>query len=186
VSDVAAQPFAGTYVAQPTASTFAFAVRHSDTFWFRGRVPEVEARLGAGGDGLVLEGSARVESISIEEPEAMREHVLGPDFFDTGRHPEVTFRSTDIRLLADDRVELDGELTIAGITRPVSAGGRYTGTRQVSFGAIAALELHTTIDRRDFGFDWQMELPNGGLTLSWEVQLDIDLLLIREAPNGDA
>ena len=46
------------------------------------------------------------------------------------------------------------------------------------------LELHTTLDRRDFGFDWQAELPSGGDAVSWEVQLDIDLLLVREADDA--
>jgi polyisoprenoid-binding protein YceI len=93
-------------------STFAFAVRHSGVFWYRGSLSDVAATLRADGDALALEGSARVESISVVEPAAMRASVLGPDFFDAERHPEITFRSTAVRLADDGRAEVDGELTI--------------------------------------------------------------------------
>jgi polyisoprenoid-binding protein YceI len=177
---VAAQPFAGKYHAQPVVSTFAFAVRHSDVFWYRGSLSDVAGTLRGDGDDLTLEGFARVDSISIVEPAAMREHVLGPEFFDAAHHPEITFRSTAIRLAADGSVELDGELTIRDITRPVTASGNYASPRPSSFGEIAGLQLHASVDRREFGFDWQMELPGGGDTVSWDVDVDIDLLLIRE------
>ncbi|HEX3737699.1 MAG TPA: YceI family protein [Solirubrobacterales bacterium] len=182
---LAVHPFTGLYRAQPAPSTFAFAVRHSGTFWFRGSLPDVAATLRADGDALALEGSARVDSISVVEPAAMRASVLGPEFFDAERHSEVTFGSTEIRLADDGQVEVEGELTMKGITRPVSATGRYSAPRQATFGEIAGLQLATTIDRREFGFDWQMELPDGGVAVGWDVQVDIDLLLIREDTAGE-
>jgi polyisoprenoid-binding protein YceI len=114
----------------------------------------------------------------------MRASLLGPEFFDAERHPEVTFRSTEIRLADDGRAEVEGELTMKGTTRPVSATGHYSAPRQAAFGEIAGLQLTTTIDRRDFGFDWQTELPEGGVAVGWDVQLDIDLLLMRDDPTG--
>jgi polyisoprenoid-binding protein YceI len=180
MATVAAQPFAGTYAAQPVPSTFAFAVRHSGVFWFRGSLSDVAATLGADGDTLALEGSARVDSISVVEPAAMRASVLGPEFFDAERHPEIIFRSTEVRLADYGRAEVEGELTIRGITRPVTASGYYASPRPSAFGEIAGLELQTSFDRRDFGFDWQMKLPGGGDAVGWEVEVDIDLLLKRE------
>lgn len=183
---VAANPFSGTFRAEPVPSTFAFAVRHSGAFTFRGTLPDVAAKLRADGDALTLEGSARVDSISVVEPEAMRASLLGPEFFDAERHPEVTFRSTEIRLADDGRAEVAGELTMKGTTRPVTATGDYSAPRQASFGEIAGLQLTTTIDRRDFGLDWQMDLPDGGIAVGWTVQLDIDLLLMRDDPPAEA
>src|SRR3954469_8698735 len=141
MSSVAAQPFTGTYRAQPAPSTFAFAVRHSGVFWFRGSLSDVAATLHADGDALVLEGSAGVDSISVAEPAAMRASVLGPEFFDAEHHPEISFRSTAIRLPADGQAEVDGELTIRGITCPIAATGRYDPPRPSSFGEIAGLQL---------------------------------------------
>jgi polyisoprenoid-binding protein YceI len=180
MATVAAPPFAGTYAAQAVPSTVAFAVRHSGVFWFRASLSDVAATLRADGDSLALEGSARVDSISVVEPAAMRASVLGPEFFDAEHHPEILFRSTEVRLADYGRAEVEGELTIRGIARPVTASGYYASPRQSAFGEIAGLELKTRFDRRDFGFDWQMKLPGGGDAVGWEVEVDIDLLLKRE------
>src|SRR3954449_211263 len=184
MATIAAQPFLGTYLAQPVPSTFAFTVRHSGVFWYRGSLSDVNATLRSDGDDLALEGSAHVESISVNEPAAMRASVLGPEFFDAEHHPEITFRSTAVRLADDGRAEVDGGLTIRGVTRPVTAGGRYAAPRPSSFGEIAGLQLQTTFDRREFGFDWQGELPSGGNAVGWDVTVDIDLLLKRDEADA--
>lgn len=181
MTSIAARPFSGTYRAQPVPSTFAFGVRHSGVFWFRGTFSGVVATLHGELDEPVLEGSARVDSISVLEPDALRAHLLGPEFFDAEQHPEILFRSTAVRLADDGHAEVDGELTIRGVTRPISAVGAYAPPRQASFGEVAGIELHTSLDRREFGFHWQLELPGGGVAVSWEVEIDIDLLLIRDA-----
>ena len=85
-----------------------------------------------------------------------------------------------MRLADDGGVELEGELTIRGVTRPVAAAGQYAPPRPSDFGEIAGLQLHTSFDRRAFGFDWQMALPGGGDAVGWDVEVDIDLLLKRE------
>jgi polyisoprenoid-binding protein YceI len=180
MTSVAIQPISGTYRALPVPSSFAFAVRHSGVFWYRGSLSDVAATLRGDGDSLALEGSARVDSISVVEPAAMRASVLGPEFFDAERHPEIMFRSAAIRIADDGRAEVDGELTIRGITRPVAAGGHYAPPRRASFGEVAGLQLQTSFDRREFGFEWQMELPGGGVAVGWDVKVDIDLLLVRE------
>ena len=185
MSTVAVQPFSGTYRAQPAPSTFAFAVRHSGVFWYRGTVSDVAATLRGDGDALALEGSARVDSISVVEPAAMRASVLGPEFFDAERHPEIMFRSMAVHLDDDGLVAVDGELTIRGVTRPVTASGRYAAPRQASFGEVAGLQLQTTFDRREFGFDWQMQLPGGGDAVGWDVEVDIDLLFTREDAGAE-
>jgi polyisoprenoid-binding protein YceI len=185
MSSVAIQPFSGTFHAQPEASSFSFAVRHSGVFWYRGSLSDVAATLRGDGDALALEGSARVESISVAEPAAMRASVLGPEFFDAERHPEVSFRSTAIRLADDGRAEVDGELTMRGVTRPLTASGQYAAPRESSFGSIGGLQLHATIDRREFGFEWQMKMPAGGDAVGWDVEIDVDLLLKREDADAE-
>src|SRR4051795_586656 len=105
MASVAVQPFSGTYRAQPVPSSFSFAVRHSGVFWYRGSLSDVAATLRGGGDAPVLEGAAGGGSLSVVEPAAMRASVLGPAFFDVEHHPELTFRSTALRLADDGRAE---------------------------------------------------------------------------------
>jgi polyisoprenoid-binding protein YceI len=175
MSQVATQPFSGTYRAQPAPSTFASAVGHSGAFWFRGLLSDVDATPRADDDGVVLGGSANVESISVVEPAAMRASVLGSRFFDAGQHPKITFRSTEVRLDDDGRVELRADRRYRPLRGAVT--GRLRRDRRPG--------TADTIDRRDFGFDWQMQLPDGGDAVSWDVWIDIDLLLMREDANAD-
>ena len=184
MSSVAVQPISGTFRAHPVPSSFAFGIRHSGVFWYRGSLSEVAATLRGDAQGLVLEGSARVDSISVVEPPTLRAHLLGPDFFNVEHHPEITFRSTSIDLSKTGGAEVQGELTMRGLTRPVRAAGQYAGPRMSSFGELIGIELHTSLDRREFGFDWQMQMPGGGDVVGWEVEIDIDLLLTREETDG--
>ncbi len=112
MSALTVAPISGLYHAQPQPSSFAFGVRHSGVFWYRGSLSDVTATLRGDAEELTLEGSARVDSISIREPAALRAHLLGADFFDAEHHPEVTFRSTAVRCNGEHRAEVQGELTM--------------------------------------------------------------------------
>ena len=178
----AIQEFQGTYEADTVHSVFEFSVLHNEISAYKGTLSEVSAKLGEEEGELRLEGAAKVESISIQEPEQFREHVLGEEFFDAANHPEVTFSSTDVELSGDGRARVPGELTIRGITREVIAAGTYEAPREGLDGKRAAFELETSFDRREFGFDWQMELPSGGNALDWQVGLKVHLELLQ--PEG--
>ena len=171
----------GTYEADPIHSVFGFSVVHNGISTYRGSLDDVSATFRADdGDELALEGAAKVESISIREPEQLRDHVLGEEFFNTAEHPEVRFRSSSIELNEDGSAGVIGELEIAGKTREVTAAGSYTAPIADPLGDERfALELETTFDRRDFGFDWQMELPSGGDVLDWDVTLNVHLELVK-------
>lgn len=179
----AVQPLTGTYVSDPIHSSFDFAVRYAGLSDYRGSLSDVQASLDAGDAGLTLEGTAQVESISIQSPPQFRAHVLSPDFFDIENHPTVSFRSTKVELADDGSARVEGELTIRGTTRPVVATGNWFELHPVPGGEKAGLELETTFDRRDFGLDWQMELPGGGIALDYEVTLSANLPLV---PADDA
>src|SRR3712207_8474925 len=111
MATTATTPFAGTYTADPVHSSFGFAVRYQGVSLFRGTLTDVAATLA---DGR-LEGTAKVESISIRTPEQFRAHVLSPEFFDAEGHPEVRFASSDVELREDGTARVSGELTIKGI-----------------------------------------------------------------------
>ena len=179
---VATQPFTGTFVADPNHSSFMFAVKHMKVSTFRAGFRDVEARLVGDDAGLSLEGRARAESITIDNPPEFREHVVnGEDFFDAANHPEIVFRSSAIELGDDGRAKVDGELEIKGIARPLTATGSYEPPVEDPQGqARTALELKATVDRREWGMGWQMPLPNGGDVLGYDVELTVQLELISE------
>jgi polyisoprenoid-binding protein YceI len=177
------QPFAGTYVADPAHSSFVFTVRHMKVASFSARFDDVDIRVVAEGWGVSMQGAARVESVSIKSPPEFREHVVfGEEFFDAGNHPEVTFRSDDVRLGEDGTVAVRGELTISGVTRPFEASGTYQPPVEDPYEAIrTAVELEATVDRRDWGMNWQMPRPNnGGDVLGYEVRLSMNVEFIKE------
>jgi len=172
-----ATPLAGTYAADPIHSSFGFAVRYQGVSLFRGTLSEVSATLT---DGR-LEGAAQVESISIRTPEQFRAHVLSEEFFDAANHPQVTFVSSDLDLREDGTAEVKGDLTIKGITNPVTATGTWTAPATDAFGNTRGhLNLEAVIDRTQFNMNWNMPLPAGGNALANEVTLTVDLSLTEQ------
>jgi polyisoprenoid-binding protein YceI len=168
----------GTYTADPVHSSFGFGVRYQGVSLFRGTLNAVEAKLL---DGR-LEGTAKVESISIKTPEQFRAHVLSAEFFDAENHPEVTFASTSIDVADDGSATVTGDLTIKGITKPVTATGTWTPPAADAFGnSRAHLNLEAVIDRTEWDMNWNMALPSGGNVLANDVTLTIELSLVEQA-----
>src|SRR4051794_30220535 len=147
----ATTPLNGSYLADPVHSGFGFSVRYQGVSLFRGTLDDVTATLE---DGR-LEGRAKVESISIRTPEQFRAHVLGEEFFDAEKHPEVAFTSSDVDLAEDGSAKVAGELTIKGITRPVEATGTWTPAAPDAFGSTRGhLNLEAVVDRTEFDMNW--------------------------------
>jgi len=172
----------GTYTGDPVHSSFGFAVRYMGVSTFRSHFDDVQARLSDESGEWVLEGSAKVESVGITTPEQFRAHVMSEEFFDAANHPEITFRSTRVELNQDATASVEGELTIKGITRPLSARGTWQGDTPHAFGGErAALQLEATVDRTEYQLNWNAPLPSGGQALENEVTLNIDLNLVKES-----
>ena len=172
-----ATKLSGTYVADPVHSSFGFAVRYQGVSLFKGTLDEVDAKLA---DGR-LEGAAKVESISIRTPEQFRAHVLSAEFFDAENHPEVRFTSQDIDLADDGTAKVEGELTIKGITRPVSATGTWIAPQGDAFGSTRGhLNLEAVVDRTEFDMNWNAPLPSGGKALANDVTLTVELSLVEQ------
>ena len=168
----------GTYTADPVHSTFGFAVRYQGVSVFRGTLDDVTATLSDG----KLEGTAQVESISIRSPEQFRAHILSDEFFDAANHPTVSFTSTDLDLREDGTAVVSGDLTIKGITNPVTATGTWTAPTQDAFGNNRGhLRLEAVIDRTQWDMNWNMPLPSGGNALANDVTLTVDISLLEQA-----
>ena len=163
----------GTWNADTVHSSLWFEVPYAVNT-FTGTVTDFDATL----EGGQLKGAARVASLSVKD-ESLEAHLRSPEFFDAESHPEVRFETSDVRR-DGDRVELDGEITIKGITRPVTLAGTVNGPAVDHFGkSRVGLKLETTVDRTQFDMNWNMPLPNGDPALSNDVTLKADLTLVQ-------
>lgn len=165
---------AGTWQADTVHSGLSFEVPYA-VATFGGEVPDFDAALTDG----VLSGTARIASLRVKD-EALQAHLQSPEFFDAERHPEVSFSSNAIRR-DGDAIEIDGELTMKGITNPATLRGTITGPSVDHFGATrVGLALEATVDRTTYDMKWNMPLPNGEPALSNEVTLKADLTLVQQ------
>lgn len=168
---------AGTWGVDPIHSNVGFAVTYSGSGTFRGGFKEIDAKLVDG----KLEGVAKVSSVDIDEP-MLAGHLQTPDFFDVEQHPELRFASKEIARNGDD-VTIEGELTLRGVTKPVTISGTVVGpTPDAGMnGEIQriAFDLETKVDRREFGIDWNRELPTGGPALANDVKITANLALVQ-------
>ena len=170
----------GVWTVDPVHSSVTFAITHNGFATFRSGFGSYEARL-SGGEQPQLEGAVEVASIEIDEQQ-LKGHLLSPEFFDAERHPQLRFRSSELSVGEDGSARLRGELEIRGETRQVEASGRFAQLGADLAGSPrVGLSIAATVDRRDFGLDWQAELPSGGEVLDYAVEIAVELELVVEA-----
>ena len=165
----------GTWALDPVHSTIGFELPYL-AGTFRGHFTDVDAKLTAES----LAGAARVASVDVKD-ENLAAHLQSPEFFDVERHPELTFASDSIERSADE-LNVHGEITIRGITKPVELAGTIAGPITDAFGNERVnVKLETTVDRTEFGLNWNMPLPNGQPALQDAVKLGAELYFVQEA-----
>ena len=164
----------GTWQVDSTHSHVGFGVEYTGGT-FRGSFSPVEGALEVDESGqATLSGRAKAESVKVQDENLMA-HLLAPDFFDAERAPEIRFGSQELRRHGD-LVEGGGELTIRGIAKPVEFRGTISDPIDHPMGGQRlGLKLAATIDRRDFGIDWNLPLPSGEPALANDVAIEAEL-----------
>jgi len=168
----------GTWTIDPSWSALEFEVRKLGLVTIKGRVPGFSGTI-HGAEGTI---NGVVDATSITTFDADRDaHLQSPEFFDTQRYPELTFASTSVELDGDELV-VSGDLTIKGVSKPVALRGELRGPENDPWGGERiGLALETTIDRTDFGLEWNAPLPGGGFLLPNEVVLRATFAATRSA-----
>jgi polyisoprenoid-binding protein YceI len=119
--------------------------------------------------------------------EARDQHLRSPDFLDVENHPTIDFVSTRIVRTGDDAGELHGDLTIRGTTRPVVMKADFAGlVTNMQGGRSAGFSATTKINREDFGLTWNVALEQGGVLVSKEIKIEIDLEVVSAAQQAEA
>lgn len=159
-------------------SSVRYEIEHNSAATFRGGFRELDARVELGPEGVKIHGSVNVESIDLAD-EQQKGHVLSPEFFDAERHPTLEFDSTAVSFEGDEAV-VEGELLIRGERRPLTVRGKIGQPYENAYGGHSlAVSLGATIDRTQYGLDWQMQLPSGQPVLGDEVAIAVELELTQ-------
>lgn len=173
---------AGTWKIDPAHSEVTFSVRHLAISKVKGKFERFDATLVTGEELTDSTVEATVEIASVNTGQAQRdEHLRTSDFFAADEFPRMTFRSTGIRT-TDEKILVDGDLTLRGVTKPVTFEVEFGGIVTDGYGQTkAGGEATAKIDRTDFGVNWNAAVEAGGLTLGNEVTITLELQFALQA-----
>ena len=114
-------------------------------------------------------------------------HLKSPDFFDAENFPTATFKSTKVVQESEDEGKLYGELTVRGVTKEVVLDVEYAGIAKSPWGSTSAgFSASTTLNRKDFGLNWNQALETGGVLVGEKIKLEIELELIQQTETVPA
>jgi polyisoprenoid-binding protein YceI len=170
----------GTWTVDAAHSRVGFTVRHLMVSKVRGSFTKFSGSVTVGEDKLASTVVAEVDMTSIATGDDNRDnHLRTGDFFDVAAHPTMTFRSTGITADGGDYV-LAGELTIKGISQPVTFELEFEGVSPDPWGGTrAGFSAETEISRKDWGLEYNAVLETGGVVISDKVKLELDIQVVK-------
>lgn len=172
----------GTWTIDPVHSEVGFSVRHMMVSKVRGKFTTFEGSVTTAENPLDSTVTATVDLGSIDTGNADRDnHIRSADFFEVEAHNTMTFTSTGIRVDGGDYV-LDGDLTLKGVTKPVSLDLELGGFGPDAYGGTrAGFSASGVINRRDFGVDFNAAMETGGVVVGDKVTLNLEIELVLDA-----
>jgi len=167
-----------------THSQVTFSVRHMMVSTVKGQFKLLSGKLEI--DEQHPENSwveAEVDATSIDTRDERRDgHLRSPDFFDAANYPTITFKSTKVEAAGKHEYRVTGDLTLHGVTRQVTFDAEYSGQLKDHYGMQrAGLSAKATINRKDFGLNWNQALESGGVLVGDKVTIEIDLAAVQAA-----
>lgn len=167
----------------PAHSSVTFTVRHMFTK-ARGRFTNFSGQVETVGESLT-DGAVNVEinADSIDTNDANRDnHLRTNDFFGSDENPTIVFVSTSVTPKSGNDFVINGDLTLRGVTRPVTLTAEYEGGGKTPFGTeVASWSASTQINRKDFDVNWNAPLEAGGFLVGDDVKIDLDIEGVRQA-----
>ncbi|HMJ97471.1 MAG TPA: YceI family protein [Thermoleophilaceae bacterium] len=173
----------GTWTVDPSHSAAGFSVKHLGIATVRGRFEEFEGTLEIGDDlsSARAFGTAQVSSINTDDA-GRDEHLRSADFFGAEANPELRFESTAVRPLDEDTFEIEGNLTMNGITKPVTLTAVVEGTETDPWGNDrVGLEVTGRVNRTDWNMTFNQALGSGNLLVGEKVTLSLDISAVKQA-----
>ncbi|HEY2042125.1 MAG TPA: YceI family protein [Jatrophihabitans sp.] len=166
----------GRWDFDPVHSEIGFTVRHMMVSKVRGKFTSYTGYLVTAEDPLKSYAEAEIDLSSITTGQEQRDgHLRSSDFFDVEKDPKMTFKSTSIEPNGDD-FRVTGDLTIRGITQPVTLDVEVGGFGPDPYGGVRAGFTATgTINRHDYGVSWQTAIEGGGVVVGDKVTINIEI-----------
>jgi polyisoprenoid-binding protein YceI len=129
-----------------------------------------------------LSANFTIQVASITTDDEKRDgHLKSPDFFDVAKYPTITFKSTSVKKISDKKLELEGDLTMHGVTKKVKWDVKYNGTIKDPYGNNrAGFKSTLTINRKDFGVSWNKTLDAGGVAVGDEVSITVNTEITKK------
>lgn len=172
-----------TWQIDQTHSEISFKVKHLVISTVSGKFTSFEGTAEAEAadfSDAKISFSADIDSITTGN-EQRDGHLKSPDFFDAAGHPKMTFVSSSLKPKSGNEYLLKGDLTIRGTTKPVELSVEFGGTQNDFYGnTVAGFEINGKINRQEFGLAWSAVTEAGGIVVSDEVKLHINVELIRK------
>jgi polyisoprenoid-binding protein YceI len=178
-----------TWNIDPSHSSLGFSVRHMVVSKTRGRFTRWSGQIRFDPDDVEASSvEVAIDPASIDTADAQRdEHLRSTDFFEVAKFPTASFRSSKIEDLGGDRYRITGDLTAHGATRPVVLETTYEGSGKDPWGGERAGFIATgSLDRRDFGLQWNKALETGGLLVGERVDLILEIEAVKQAAQKAA
>lgn len=165
-------------------SEIGFKVKHLVISTVSGKFNHFEGRAETEGDDFnhaKISFSADIDSIDTNVADR-NAHLKSPDFFDAANHPKLSFVSTSFTNKGGDDYELTGDITIRGTTKRITLNAELGGIGPNAYGqTTAGFEITGKINRKDFNLNWSAVTEAGGIVVSDEVRLVMNVELIKQA-----
>lgn len=166
----------------PVHTSVEFVARHLMVSKVRGRFTGVTGTIHVAEDPAESWVEVEIDTSTVVTGDEKRdEHLRSPDFFDVERYPKITFRSTKLEGESPGRFVVHGDLTVHGVTRPVTLEAEYHGWTQSPFGDHrAGFSATTEVNREDFGLTWNVAIESGGVLVGKKARLDFEIEAVKQ------
>ena len=173
-----------TYNIDAAHSEITFKVKHLMITNVTGRFKKFSGKMESSNDNFTdakIDFEADIDSLDTNN-EQRDGHLRTGDFLDAAQYPKLTFTSTSFDKVADSIYKLNGDLSIHGVTKPVTMSAELTGTNTDPWGqSKVGFEITGSIHRKEFGMEYNAALETGGVLVSDEVKLQLDVQLVKQA-----